>query len=304
MRLTFVPLTGPMQRLAGSGFNAVGESLDRDALQGAELSHLEAFPDVLGGVSEAEFHDWVIGVRHPLFLQNGPGPIPFFDPDPFTRAKALEIAASAAQQAHHLGARFIIFPFPAPAFGRIDSLTQAEPDGGGPEAIDEWSWNEDSIRLEALKIAEYLDGLQQTEQIKIALMPDGPNPFFYEGEIFNAIFERFPSLSVCVDTGRLGLLSRWHERDPLEMVRRWLPWLRYLRLHGARWTPEGYIQHLPVTGDETPDRQPDLVPVAEIARMAVEAQPDLMVILDWDPKQTDKATLEAAHNYIEALLRR
>jgi sugar phosphate isomerase/epimerase len=300
MQLTFVPLTGPMQRLAGSGYNVHQESLDRETWQGAELSHLDAFPDVLGAVSEAEFHDWIIGVRHPLFLQNGPGPIRFFDPDPLVRADALQLAASAAQQAHHLGARFIIFPFPAPAFGRIDTLLQAQPNGGDG-AIDEWAWNDDSLRTEALRVAEFLAALQAKEQIKIALMPDGPNPFFYEGEIFRALFERFPELSLCLDTGKLGLLSRWHERDPLELTRRWLPWTRYLRLHGARWTPDGYVQHLPVTGEETPDRQPDLVPVAEIARMLTAAQPDLTVILDWRP--TDDATLEAAHHYIAALLR-
>lgn len=285
MRLTFVPLTGPMQRLAGSGYNQVGESLDRDSWQGAELSHLDAFPDVLGGVSEAEFHDWVIGVRHPLFLAGGPGPLRFFDPEPEVRAEALQLAASAAQQAHHLGARFIIFPFP-------------------PEAIDPRAWDDRSILAEALKIAEFLDGLQRQEQIKIALMPDGPNPFFYEGELFRSLFERFPELSLCLDTGKLGLLSRHHERDPLEMARRWLPWTRYLRLHGARWAPEGYTQRLPVTGDETPDRQPELVPVAEIARILLEAQPDLHLILDWDPALAPPESLEAAHNYIGALLRR
>jgi hypothetical protein len=285
MRQLFVPLTGPMGRLAGSGYNAVGESLDRPTWQGAELSDLDAFPDVWGAVSEAEFHDWIIGVRHPLFRANGPGPIRFFDPDPRIREQALGLAASAAQQAHHLGARFIILPFPA-------------------AALDLGAWNESTLRAEALHVAAFLDQLQRQEQIRIALMPEGPNPFFDEGDLLTELLTAYPDLSLCLDTGRIGLLARQHGRDPLELTQRWLPWTRYLRLHGARWTPDGrYLDRLPVTGAETADRWPEEVPAVAIAQLVLTAQPNLTVILDWDPSHVNTAQLEAAHAFVTALCR-
>lgn len=245
MRLAFVPLTGPMQRLAGSGFNAAHEDLERPIWRGAELSELDAFPDVLGAVSEAEYHDWIIGVRHPLFLQNGPGPLRFFDPDPEIRQEALRLAASAAQQAHHLGARFIIFPFPAP--------------GNGDDSAEEGP-----------KVAAFLAELQEREAIQIALMPDGPYHLDEE------LFERFPQLSLCLDTERLATFPG---HDPLELARRWAPWTRYLRLHRIGQSPE-----------------------SEIAELLTEAQPNLTVILDWH--EADETQQEAANNYINSLLGR
>ena len=117
--------------------------------------------------------------------------------------------------------------------------------------------------------------LQERERIRVVLEIDGPNPHFFDGELYGRLFEEFPDLSLCLDTGRLGLLARTHGQDPLSTRRaRWLPWTRYCHLHtsfgGMRRGGSTASSH---HGSHTRDRWPRVTPAADIARMVVKAQP-------------------------------
>ena len=94
-RQLFVPLSGGFAKVAGAGYNTYGEDLERPQWRGAEIGFLDTFPDVWGAVGEAEFHDWIIGVHHPLYKDGGPSWCRFFAPDAAAREKALEQAYTA-----------------------------------------------------------------------------------------------------------------------------------------------------------------------------------------------------------------
>lgn len=286
MAQLFVPLTGGFQKVTGSGYNTEGEHLEWPHWRGAEMGALDTFPDVWGAVSESEFHDWVMGVHHPLYLEKGPAPCRFLDRDPVVREDALKVAATAAQAAHHVGARFILFPFPWP------ELPESEAD-----------WSEAEVYEASRKVFEHLAGVQENEKIKIALETAAPNRYFYEGDLYSRLFAEFPDLSLCLDTARLGLLAKTHGQDPLALCRRWLPWTRYMRLHTSYWDEQGtYHDRIPTNGTHTADRWPSVTPAAEMARLVVEAQPRSTIVLAHDPKAVSAAELETAHQWAAALV--
>jgi len=298
----FVPLTGAFQQVAGSGFNTYGENLDRPHWHGAELGGLETFPDVWGAVSEAEFHDWILGVHHPLYKKDGPAWCRFLDRDPVQRQLALDVAASAAESAHHLGARYILFHFPWPGLAAegVDYPALGWPASLAMEPLADWS--EQQIYEVSRRVFEHLANVQEKERIQIILEIDGPNPYFFDGELYSRLFEEYPELSLCLDTGRLGLLARTHGQDPLQLCRRWLPWTRHVHLHTSMWDDDGtFHNHLPTNGTHTVDQWPRVTPAADMVKLVAAAQPRLTVVLEHDPRAVSPEALEEAHRWAAEL---
>ncbi|MBY6274648.1 sugar phosphate isomerase/epimerase family protein [Symbiobacterium thermophilum] len=304
MAQLFVPLHGAFGRVAGSGVNTYGESLERPHWEGAEIGLCDTFPDVLGAVAEAEYYEWVIGAHHPTHREGGPAWCRFLDPDPAVRTEALEVACSAAQAAHRLGARYILFHFPWPAlqmpgadyaalgwrFRDADPI----PMEAWPREADLYDWSR--------RCFDRLAELQERERIRVVLEIDGPNPHFFDGELYGRLFEEFPDLSLCLDTGRLGLLARTHGQDPLALAARWLPWTRYLHLHTSFWDEQGrFHNHVPTRGSHTRDLWPRVTPAADIARMVVEAQPRAVIVLEHNPQTVTPQELEACHEWAATL---
>ena len=303
MAQLFVPLTGGFKKAAGSGFNTFGENLDRPQWHGAELGGLDTFPDVWGAVSEAEFHDWIIGVHHPLYKEGGPAWCRFLDPDPTVRCHALDLAATSATAAHHVGARYILFHFPWPGLGRPDAL-----DLGWYftyKLEDPAAWTEQTCYEASRLVFERMAEIQAKESIKVVLEIDGPYSYFYEGDMFERLFAEYPDLSLCIDTGRMGLLARTHGQDPLALTRRFLPWTRHLHLHTSRWDEQGRFQnHIPTCAAHTADKWPAVTPAADILRLVLEAQPRCTVVLEHDPGLVSPAELEEAHRWVADLVSR
>lgn len=272
MAQLFVPLHGGFGRLAGSGRNEQGEDLEWHAWRGAEVGLHNSYADVLGAVPEAEARDWNIGVRHPLYDGFLPARLRFLDASEDGRQAALIQAEAAADSAHQVGARYLIFPFPGPSWlESVDTLNQA-----------------------GREVFSFLAALQDRASIRIALEVDGPNRLFFEADLFSRLFREFPTLSLCQDTARLRLLAETDGFDALEMARRWLPWTRYLRLHSGRRLPDGGFQaHLPTLPED---------PEAQVAREVVAAQDKATVVLDHDPGLVTAQHLEAAHRFAAGLV--
>ncbi|HEY8347759.1 MAG TPA: TIM barrel protein [Symbiobacteriaceae bacterium] len=302
MALLFVPLTGAFQQAAGSGLSTLGENLDRPHWSGAELSGLDSLRDVWGAVSEAEFHDWILGVRHPLYIKEGPAPCRFLDRDPAERKLALDIATTAAEAAHHLGARYIVFPFPfpGPVGAGAEGGAHQPPDAGGPDGLADWT--EEAVYEASRQAFAHLAELQERERIQIALELSGLTRHFLDGDILSRLFGEFPDLSLCIDTGRLGLLARSWGQDPLELTKRWLPWTRYLHLHTSLWEEDGsYRDRIPTNGTHSTALWPRVTPAADIARLVTEAQPRCSVVLWHDPRAVTAGELEEAHRWAAAM---
>ena len=294
MAQLFVPLAGAFQKVAGSGFNTYGENLDRPQWQGCEIGFCDTFPDVLGAVAEAEFHDWIIGVHHPLFLEKGPPWARFLHPDVAAREEALKVAATSAVAAHHLGARYILYHYPWPyvqvpgADYRRDGWYFTEPQG---ELLADWP--EAKMYEVSRRVFERMAEVQEKEKIRIIFEIDGPNPYFFDGEMYTRLFEEFPDLSLCVDTGRLSFLARTHGQDPLALAKRWLPWTRHLHLSAARWDENGKVaNHIPVAPTDM---------AAEVARMVVAAQPRAIIVMEHNPLTVTPDELERTHDWVSTL---
>lgn len=303
MAQLFVPLTGGFRTAAGSGYNTYGENLDRPQWQGAELGQLETFPDVLGAVSEAEFHDWIIGVHHPLYKEGGMEWCRFFDADPAVRREALDLAQSAAASAHQIGGRYILFHFPWPGFQAPGVDHRAQGWYFTHPLADGADWSEAKVYAVSRAAFERFAAIQAQESIKVVLEIDGPNPYFFDGDLYSKLFSEFPELSLCIDTGRLGLLAKTHGKDPLALCRQWLPWARHLHLHTSMWDEQGtFINHIPTNGSHTADRWPQITPAADMAKMVVEAQPRATVVLEHNPRAVSAEELEAAHAWAVQLV--
>jgi len=292
MAQLFVPLHGGFGRLAGSGRNEQGEDLEWHAWRGAEIGLHNSYTDVLGAVPEAEARDWNIGVRHPLYDGFLPTRLLFLDASEDGRKAALIQAEAAADSAHQVGARYLIFPFPWPSW-----LEPGAPYPGwdlheGCGSLTDWTI--DTLYQAGREVFLFLAALQDRANIRIALEVAGPNPLFFEGDLFSRLFREFPTLSLCQDTARLRLLAETHGFDALEMARRWLPWTRYLRLHSGRRLPDGGFQaHLPTLPED---------PEAQVAREVVAAQEKATVVLDHDPRLVTAQHLEAARRFAAGLV--
>lgn len=300
MAQLFVPMQGAFRTVTGSGVTTYGESLERPLWRGAEIGLLDTYPDVLGAVGETEFYEWILGVHHPLYKEGGPQWCRFLDPDPAEREEALQVAYTAAQAAHRLGARYILFHFPWPALGPVPMelgwYLTAEP-------VDLAEWPEAKLYDWSRRCFERLAEIQEMEKIKIVLEIDGPNPHFFDGEMYSRLFTEFPSLSLCVDTGRLGLLARTHRQDPISLAKRWLPWTRHLHLSTSLWDEQGrFVNHIPTRAEHTMAQWPRVTPAADIARMVVEAQPRATIVLEHDPRRVSPEELDAAHRFAASLV--
>jgi sugar phosphate isomerase/epimerase len=206
------------------------------------------------------------------------------------------VAATSATAAHHLGARYILFHFPWPYLSMPGR--RYEDDGwyftyAGSAGS---AWTEAAMYEASRRVFDRLAEVQAKEAIKIVFEIDGPNPYFFDGDMYTRLFEEFPDLSLCVDTGRLILLGKTHRQDPVALAKRWLPWTHHLHLHDAFWDENGqYHNHVPVSGTG---------PAAEIARLVVAAQPRANVVVEHDPRKVSPEALEASHNWIVDLVRR
>lgn len=300
MAQLFVPMQGAFRTVTGSGVTTYGESLERPLWRGAEIGLLDTFPDVLGAVGETEFYEWTLGVHHPLYKEGGPEWCRFLDADQQVREEALARAYTAAQAAHHIGARYILFHFPWPALGIPDpglgwslNTEPAEPEVWPEAKLYEWS----------RRCFERFAEIQARELIQVVLEIDGPNPHFFDGDLYSRLFAEFPDLSLCLDTGRLGLLARTHGQEPVALAQRWLPWTRHLHLHTSLWDEQGrFRNHIPTTAAHRADRWPEVTPAADIARMVVEAQPRAVIVLEHDPRAVSPEELERAHAFAASLV--
>ncbi|MHB9144946.1 MAG: TIM barrel protein [Symbiobacteriia bacterium] len=286
-----MPLRGGFGPLAGSGRNEQGEDLEWPAWQGAEIGFHDTYGDVLGAVPEAEARDWNIGVHHPLYQGYLPPWLPFLDPDAAVRQAALEQAAAAADSAHGVGGRYIVFHYPWPA------LLEPGREYPGWRLLDRpgslADWTAKQVYDVSRKAFDHLANLQEQAHIRIALEIDGPNRYFYEDDLYTRLLTEFPTLSLCQDTGRLMILAETHGFDPLAMSRRWHPWTRYVHLHSGRWLPDGRFQvHLPTLPED---------PEAEIARGVVAAQPKTVVVLEHDIRLVTKEHSERSHRFAAEL---
>lgn len=304
MAQLFVPMQGAFRTVTGSGVTTFGESLERPLWRGAEIGLLDTFPDVLGAVGETEFYEWTLGVHHPLFTEGGPQWPRFLDPDAGVREAALEGAYTAAQAAHHLGARYILFHFPWPALAdpAVDYGAQGWYFNADP--VDPSAWTEAKLYDWSRRCFEQFAAIQARELIRIVLEIDGPNPYFFDGELYSRLFAEYPDLSLCIDTNRLGLLARTHGQDPIALTRRWLPWARHLHLSTSMWDEAGRLtgHHLPTTAAHTADRWPQVTPAADIARLVVEAQPRATIVLEHNPRLVSPEELELAHAFAASLV--
>ncbi len=301
MAQLFIPLTGKFGAITGSGYNTFGESLERPLWRGSEIGMCETFPDVLGAVSESEYYDWNMGVHHPLYKDGGPEWCRFFDPDPAVREAALVTAVRSAQEAHHLGVRYILFHFPWPALHGAPSWYFTT----DPVGVEAWP-DEAAVYEWSRRCFETFAEIQSKELIKVVLEIDGPNPYFFDGDggdLYSRLFTEYPDLSLCVDTGRLGLLAKTHGRDPIALAKRWLPWARYMHLSTSLWDEQGrFRNHIPTTAAHTVEKWPQVTPAADIARMIVEAQPRCTIVLEHNPKSVSPAELEEAHAFAASLV--
>ncbi|MGE5591151.1 MAG: hypothetical protein ACM3ZA_11120 [Bacillota bacterium] len=292
MAQLFVPLHGGFGPLAGSGRNQQGEDLEWPAWRGAEIGLHSSYADVLGAVPEAEARDWNIGVRHPLYRGFLPERPALLDAAAEGRKAALVQAEAAADSAHQVGARYLVFAFPWPALlepGAAYPGWDLPPDCGTLT-----NWTVDSLYQAGRDAFTFLAALQDRAHIRIALEVAGPNRLFYENDLFSRLFREFPSLSLCLDTARLRLLAETHGLDGLEMARRWLPWTRYLRLHSGRRLPDsGFQDHLPTLPDD---------PEAHLAREVVAVQDRATVVLDHDPRLVSPQHLEESRRFAAALV--
>lgn len=304
MAQLFIPLQGAHAEIAGSGANTYGENLNRPTWSGAEIGLLRSFADVMGAVPEAEFYDWIIGVHHPLFIAGGPAWCRFYDRDPAVRAAALQAAELAAQGAHRqTGARYILFHFPWPGLQGPDGPGPGWPPNTPYENLADWT--EAEVYEVGRRVFAHLAAVQARERIEIVLEIDGPHPYFFGGDLYERLFAEFPDLSLCVDTGRLGLLAKTHNQDPLTLGRRLLPWTRHLHLHTSHWDEQGrYHAHLPTTAAHTRELWPRVTPAADLARMVVAAQPACRILLEHDPQAVPAEELEAAHAFANSLIGR
>lgn len=291
MAQLFVPLHGGFGPLAGSGRNLQGEDLEWHGWRGAEIGLHGSYADVLGAVPEAEARDWNIGVRHPLYRGFLPERLAFLDAAQEGREAALVQAEAAADSAHQVGARYLIFPFPWPALVEPGA---SYPGWDLPQDVGSLrDWTADTLYQAGQAVVSHLAALQDRAHIRLALELSGPNRLFYEHDLFSRLFREFSSLSLCLDTARLQLLAQTHGFDALEMARRWLPWTRYLRLHsGRRLADGGFQDHLPTLPDD---------PEAQVAREVVAAQEKVTVVLDHDPRLVTAQHMEAAHRFAAGL---
>jgi len=213
------------------------------------------------------------------------------------------VKIAAAVAAHHVGARYILLhlPWPGLQMQGIDHVSQGWYFTTPPCPVTDWT--ERAVYDASRRAFAHLADLQEREKIKIVLEIDGPNPFFFDGELYSRLFEEFPDLSLCLDTGRLGLLARTHGQDPLALCRRWLPWTRYMHLHTSMWDEQGrYTNHIPTNGTHTADRWPQVTPAADMAALVVAAQPRCTVVLEHDPRKVSAAELEEAHRWAAGLV--
>jgi hypothetical protein len=299
----FVPLSGSFAKIAGSGFNTYGEDLERPYWRGAELGALDTFPDVWGAVGEAEYHDWIIGVHHPLYKKGGADWCRFFDQDPVVRARALALAHTGAQAAHQIGARYILFHFPWPGFLAPGANYTAADWHFTDELTSVHDWPEDKVYDVSRRAFERLAEIQAKESIQIVLEIAGPNPYFFDGDLYSRLFTQFPELSLCQDTGRLGLLAKTHGQDPIALCKRWLPWTRYLHLSTSMWDDAGtFHNHIPTNGSHTVAKWPLITPAADMAHLVIQAQPDCSIVLQHNPKAVLPEALAEAHAWAEALV--
>lgn len=284
MAQLFVPITGRFHDLAGLGFNACGENLDRPLWRGAEIGVHDSFPDLLGAVAEAEFREWIIGVHHPLVKGSSPNWLRFLDRDSAVRLTALNQADQSAQDAHRIGARYVLFHFEAQSQQASD-------------------WTTAKVYEASRAVFERMSAVSARIGIKVVFEIDGPCPHFVDGELFDRLFREYPDLSLCLDTGRIGLLARTHQIAPLELFRRWLPWMSGLHLHTSRWNDQGQFQnHLPTSRHDTTSLWPTVTPAAEMARMAVDKHPQCRVMPEHDPKLVSPEELEATHAWLAELV--
>jgi len=281
MAQLFVPITGRFHDLAGLGFNASGENLDRPLWRGAEIGLHDSFPDLLGAVSEAEFREWIIGVRHPLVRGSCPDLLRFLDPDQAMRMIALNQADQSAQDAHRMGARYILF--------RVCS-----PEGEGSSA---------AIHNATRAVFERMSAVSVRQGIQVVMQIEEPCRHFVDGELLERLFEEYPDLSLCLDTVRIGFFARNRQIPPLELFKRWLPWMSVLHLHTGHWDDQGQLQdQIPTNRQDVVSAWPSVNPSADMVQIAVRAHPRCRVVAGHDPRIVSPQAVEDAHAWLAELV--
>lgn len=139
--------------------------------------------------------------------------------DPEQRAAAVQQVAAAMQSASRQGAEYLLIHFPKPAIldSRLDwsDWRFAQSD----EAIIDSLIDREEAAAAAADACRQLAGLPTALGLPLVLELDILHAWHYR-ELLVELFQRYPQLGLCLDTGRLHLLRATdRELEPIQLIR-------------------------------------------------------------------------------------
>lgn len=229
MARILVPIGGAYD---GGEVTPAGERLDLE-WDGAELGGLDSLAHFWAAVATVEAKDWIWGARFPL-VRGGPAALALLHPDAAVRRQAVAAAEAAVREAGAAGARYIVFPFPAPGV--------AVPAAGGADAaapiplLPAEAWPDaGAVWAATREVVAALAEVQARTEVQVVLGAAGPHPAFYQGDLWDRLWEAYPDLTLAVDLAGLPALAASHGLAAADLARRLLPRCNHLYLAEARW---------------------------------------------------------------------
>lgn len=241
------------------------------------------------------------GIHHPLKWQEKRFPEFLIHEE---RDEAVECAVRAIAEAATLGAEYILFHFPRPLF--VPENFRLEYWGGCQEnpVVDHDLMDLEEIEDDLWMVADRLDQAVQEHGMRVYLEHELLHPVFYN-RLFPELFQRYPSLGLCLDTARLRLQEFCDANFDLDQFLKTMsPYLTHLHIADLIPGLVGGKRHLPILYGRSQilkDKEFSLVGI-DLPRYMKHLQGEYGILFEHDSSNLRVDQLREIYQYTRKLL--
>ncbi|MCJ8013271.1 sugar phosphate isomerase/epimerase [Paenibacillus sp. KQZ6P-2] len=276
----------------------------REDFFGIEACLLQTDEDMMALRQAAREHSFQVGIHFPLrdrglVIRDAL----FLSPDPDERRDAYRLIQEELDEIAQLqlNPAYILFHYPKPIIldDRVNWSTWHFSDRREYVFESEYSFEEFKQRTEEL--FHWLTGQSERYGFVPVLEFDALNQYVYDSGVLEELLQKYRSIRLCLDTGRLYLQER---RDPsfqsVRLVRKYAKYAEVIHLWNLQYG-DGFVKlRYPVLPEQLPSE--GWAPIAEYLHIIREENPDVKIQFEHRSDLVSDEDLERCYRWVSDML--
>ena len=270
---------------------------------GVEACLFESEQDIAKLARQAEEGKFNLGIHFPLRAGRSKfRDALFLSQDDVLRADAYKHVQEELEAAMQIKPAYMLFHYPKPVIldDRVNWSSWRFSDPAEFVMASEFSLQELVDKSEVL--FQWLSERGEEYHMTPVLEFDALSPYLYESDYLEHLLQRYPTIRVCLDTGRLFLQEQVDPNfDARQVIRKYAKYAEIIHLSTLQYQGGKLVHyHYPVLPEQKEEE--GWAPIADYLRVIREAQPDVKIQFEHQSNLISDEDLSRCYAWVEELL--